>query len=141
MAMLFPDPFGSLLQFQQALDSLRASHWLEPSISGGGAYPPLNVFRKGEDIVILTELPGICKSDLEIQVKGRTLRLAGTKSVGYGDTASLHRRERLQGRFDRAVNLPVEIDAERVKAEYRDGILALYLPRAERDKPKTIAVA
>lgn len=141
MAFVFPDPFGSLLQFQQALDSLRASHWLEPSISGGGAYPQLNVFRKGEDIVILTELPGIRKSDLEIQVKGRTLRLAGSKSVAYGEKASLHRRERLEGRFDRAVSLPVEIDADRVKAEYRDGILALYLPRAERDKPKTIAVA
>lgn len=141
MALLFPDPFGNLLQFQQALDALRASPWLEPSVSGGGAYPPLNVFRKGDDIVIITELPGIRKSDLQIQVKGRTLRLAGTKSVGYGETASLHRRERLAGSFDRALTLPVEIDADHIKAEYRNGILALYLPRAERDKPKTIAVA
>ncbi len=78
MAVLFPDAFGTFLQFQQALDALRASSWLEPSISGGGAFPPLNVFRKGDDIVILT---------------------------------------------------------------YRDGVLALYLPRAERDKPKAITVA
>jgi len=52
----------------------------------------------------------------------------------------LHRRERVGGRFDRAITLPVEIDADHVKAECRDGILALYLPRAERDKPKSIAV-
>jgi HSP20 family protein len=52
----------------------------------------------------------------------------------------VHRRERLAGNFDRAITVPVEIDADQVKAEYRDGILALYLPRAERDKPKTISI-
>jgi HSP20 family protein len=56
----------------------------------------------------------------------------------YGDPAALHSRERLAGRFDRAITVPVEIDAAHVKAECRDGILALYLPRAERDKPKSI---
>jgi len=105
-----------------------------------GAYPPLNVFRQGDDIVLITELPGIHKKDLDIQVKGNTIRIAGSKAVQYGDSAALHRRERLAGRFDRAITVPVEIDADRVKAEYRDGILALYLPRAERDKPKSITV-
>ena len=141
MAVLFSDPFGTFLQFQQALDALRASSWLESSISGGGTFPPLNVFRKGDDIVILTELPGIRKADLQIQAKGRTIRLAGARPVEYGEKASLHRRERLAGSFDRTVTLPVEIDTDRIKAEYRDGILALYLPRAERDKPKAITVA
>jgi HSP20 family protein len=140
MAML-PDPFGTFLQFQQALDALRASSWLESSTSSGGTFPPVNVFRKGDDIVILTELPGIRKADLQIQAKGRTIRLAGARPVEYGEKASLHRRERLAGSFDRTVTLPVEIDADRIKAEYRDGILALYLPRAERDKPKAITVA
>jgi HSP20 family molecular chaperone IbpA len=86
-------------------------------------------------------VPGIAKSDLEIQVKGNIIRLAGAKSVNYPEKASLHRRERLAGRFDRAVTLPVEIDADGVKAECRDGILALFLPRAERDKPKSIRIA
>jgi HSP20 family protein len=139
--MLFPNPLGTLLEFQEAVDALRASSWLEPSVSGSGAFPPLNVFRKGEDVVIITELPGIRKADLQIQVKDRTIRLAGTKPVEYGEKASLHRRERAVGSFDRAVTLPIEIDADGVKAEYRDGILALYLPRAERDKPKTITIA
>jgi HSP20 family protein len=47
----------------------------------------------------------------------------------------------LAGSFDRAITLPVEIDADRVKAECRDGVLAVYLPRAERDKPRAISVA
>ena len=52
----------------------------------------------------------------------------------------MHRRERLAGRFDRAVTLPVEINPDGVKAEYRDGILALVLPQAESAKPKSIKI-
>jgi HSP20 family protein len=138
---LFPDPFDTLTSLQQALDSFRASGWLARSPSGGGSYPPMNVFRKGDDFVIIAEVPGIKKSELDVQVKGNTIRLAGTKSVHYPEKAGLHRRERLAGRFDRAMTLPVEIDPDGVKAECRNGILALFLPRAERDKPKSIQVA
>jgi HSP20 family protein len=138
---VFTDPFDALSNFQAALDAFRTSNWLGAGPSGGGAYPFVNVFRKGDDFIIVTELSGVKKSDLEVQVKGRTLHLAGVKSVSYPEKASVHRRERLAGRFDRAVTLPVEIDPDRVKAEYRDGILALFLPRAESDKPKTIKVA
>jgi HSP20 family protein len=135
------DPFDALSSFQQALDAFRASGWLEAGPSGRGAYPPLNVFRKGDDFVVIAEVPGVTKSDLEVQVKGSTIRLSGAKSVSYSEKAAVHRRERLGGEFDRAVTLPVEIDPDGVKAEYRDGILALFLPRAEHDKPKSIKVA
>jgi HSP20 family protein len=137
---LFPDPFNTLLGLQEALEAFRTSSWLQSGPSGGGSYPPLNVFRKGDDFVLIAEVPGINKSDLDLQVKGRTIRLSGTKTVEYTDKASLHRRERLAGRFDRSVTLPIEIDPEGVKAECRDGILALSLPRAERDKPRSIKI-
>lgn len=141
MAMLLPDPFDALVQFQQALDSFRTSGWLGAGPSAGGAYPPANVFRKGDDVIIVMEVPGVRKEDLRIDVKGRAIRVAGTKSVQYGDRASVHRRERLAGTFDRTIAVPVEIDADRVQAECRDGVLALHLPRAERDKPRTIAIS
>ena len=137
---IFPDPSDALSSFQQALDAFRASDWLEAGPSGGGAYPPLNVFRKGDDFVIITEIPGVRKSDLDVQVKGRTLRLSGQKTVGFPEKAAVHRRERLFGRFDRAITLPVAIEPEGVKAEYHDGVLALFLPRAESEKPKTIRI-
>ena len=140
MAVLL-DPFEALAGFQQALDAYRTSSWLDPGLSGSGAYPPLNVFRKGHDFIVIAELPGTKKSELDVQVKGRTIRLSGEKTVGYPEKAALHRRERLAGRFDRAVTMPIEINPEGVKAEYRDGILALFLPRAESDKPKSIKVA
>ncbi len=136
---LFPDPFDALASLQQAMDTFRSSDWLA-SMSGGGSYPPLNVFRKGDDFIVITELPGVDKSKLEVQVKGRTIRLAGTKAVTHPEKASVHRRERLAGRFDRAVTLPVEVNPDGVKAEYRDGILALFLPRAEQDKPRSIQI-
>lgn len=138
---LFPDPFDTLLTLQHALDSFRSSGWLGSGPSGGGGYPPLNVFRKGDDFIIITELPGLKKSELDVQVKGNSVRVAGTKAVNFPEKSAVHRRERLAGRFDRAITLPVQINPDGVKAEYRDGILALFLPRAEQDKPKSIQVA
>jgi HSP20 family protein len=137
---VIPDPFSALLGLQDALQAYRTRSWLQSSPSGGGSYPPLNIFRKGDDLVLIAEVPGINKSDLELQVKGRTIRLAGSKIVSYPEKASLHRRERLAGRFDRSVTLPVEVDPNGVKAECHDGILALYLPRAEQDKARSISI-
>jgi HSP20 family protein len=53
---------------------------------------------------------------------------------------SLHRRERLSGVFDRTLVVPMQIDADGIKAEYNDGLLALFIPRAEQDKPRTIEI-
>ncbi len=130
-----------VLRLQQALDSFRASDWLQSGPSAGGSYPPLNVFRKGPDLVLLAELPGVKKSELDVQVKGRTIRLAGSKDTIAPEGASAHRRERLSGRFDRALTLPIEIDPDRVRADYHDGMLALLLPAAEHAKPKSIKVS
>jgi HSP20 family protein len=138
--MLYSDPFDTLLELQQALDSFRTSSWLSTSTSGAGGFPPLNAFRKGDDIVVVAEAPGLLKDELDIQVKGRTIQISGAKSVAYGDRISLHRRERATGRFSRSLTLPVEINAEQVKAEYRDGVLAIFLPRVETDKPRSIKI-
>ena len=138
---LFLDPFNTLLGLQEALDAFRTSSWLQSSPSGGGSYPPINVFRKGDDYLLIAEVPGINKSEINLQVKGNTIRLSGAKAVNYGEKASIHRRERLVGRFDRSITLPVEIDPEGIRAECRDGILALSLPRAEGDKPRSISIA
>ncbi len=143
---LLSTPFDALLGLQQALDDFRASGWLGdagPSSGGGsgGAYPPVNVFRKGDEIAVIAEVPGVRGADLDVQVKGSTLRIAGTKSVTVPEGAGVHRRERAGGRFDRVLALPFGIDADAVQAECRDGLLALLLPRAARDKPRSIRVA
>ena len=61
--------------------------------------------------------------------------------MSYPDGVSVHRHERVAGEFDRTISLPVQLEPDRIKAEYRDGILALFLPRSERDKPRTITIS
>ena len=81
------------------------------------------------------------KSDaLAIEAKDNSLRLSGSKWVDYDEKASPHRRERVAGSFDRTITLPIRIDPDRIKAEYRDGVLALFIPRAESDKPRSIKI-
>ena len=138
--MLLPDAFDSLFHLQRALDNFQSSPWLQSGPSAGGTYPPLNVFRKDHDFVVVTELPGIDKADLDIQVKGNTIRISGHKAVSYPD-GSVHRRERMFGDFDRTLSIPVQLDPDAIKAEYRDGVLTLVLPRAERDKPRNIQIS
>jgi HSP20 family protein len=134
------DPFEALFRLQRELEGRRASDWLEDTTSGMGAYPPINVFQEGHDFVAIVELPGVDKGDLALKAKENTIRISGKKSVAYGDKVSVHRRERLAGNFDRTITLPVQIDPNGIKAELRDGILALYIPRAESDKPRAIKI-
>lgn len=140
MLMTFADPFDHLLRLQRDLESRLSSGWLEDGTAGMGAYPPINVFQQGHDFVAVVELPGVAKSDLELQAKESTIRISGKKSIDYGDKVSAHRRERIAGTFDRTITLPVRINPDGIKAEVRDGLLALFIPRAESDKPRAIAI-
>src|SRR5947207_14080133 len=101
MPMFLSDALDALLQFQQSLDTSQSTGWLGSSPSGGGSYPPLNVFRQGDEVVVIAEVPGVRKSDLQIEVKGRNIRIAGAKSDGYGVSTSLQRRERRGARVAR----------------------------------------
>jgi HSP20 family protein len=130
----------ALFDFQRALESRLESDWLRGATAGTGAFPPINVFQQGDNLVAIIELAGVDKSDLEIQAKDRTIRISGKKKVAYPEKVSVHRRERLSGTFDRTLTVPIHIDAERIKAEYRDGVLALFVPRAESDKPRSISI-
>jgi HSP20 family protein len=134
-------PIDALFDLQRALDSRLDSGWLSDTTSGTGAFPPINVFQQGDDLVAILEVPGVGKQDLDIQVKGNALRISGKKAIAYPEGASLHRRERLGGSFDRTLTVPMQINADGIKAEYRDGVLALFIPRAESDKPRSIKIS
>jgi HSP20 family protein len=140
MITAFSDPFDALLSLQQELDARLASDWLSDMTASRGPFPPINVFQQGDDILALMELPGVDKNDLQIQAKANTIRISGKKRVEYANEASVHRRERVTGEFDRTLSLPVQFDPDRIRAEYRDGLLAVFLPRAESDKPHSIKI-
>jgi HSP20 family protein len=141
MVTTFTDPFDALFNLQRALEARLESGWLQDLTTSRGPFPPINVFQQGEDILAIVELPGVDKSDLQIQVKDNTIRISGRKAIEFPEEVSVHRRERVRGDFDRTLSLPVQLDPDGIKAEYRDGILALFLPRADSDKPRTIAIA
>jgi HSP20 family protein len=140
MVMGYADPFEALFAFQRALENRLSSDWLGTTTAAMGTYPPINVFQQGDDLVAIVELPGVNKGDLNIQAKENTIRIAGQKTIDYPENVSLHRRERLSGVFDRTLAVPMQIDPDRIQAEYNDGLLALFIPRAEKDKPRTIEV-
>jgi HSP20 family protein len=140
ITMVTLDPLHALLSLQRALDRSFDSNWLRGSTTGMGTFPPINIFQQGDDFVALIELPGVSQNDIELQAKDRSIRLSGRKTVSFQDAASVHRRERVSGVFDRTITLPVQIDVERLKADYKDGVLALFIPRAESDKPRSIKI-
>jgi HSP20 family protein len=141
MVRTIPDPFDVLFNLQTALEARLESDWLRGATAGRGAYPPINVFQQGDDLVAILEIPGVRKEDLAIEAKDNMIRVSGKKFASYDEKASIHRRERLSGSFDRTLTVPIHIDADRIKAGYRDGILALFIPRAESDKPRTITIS
>jgi HSP20 family protein len=140
MIKMLSDPFDALFNLQRALDARLASEWLHDATTSRGPFPPINVFQQGDDILAIIELPGIDKEKLQIEAKENTSRISGTKAADYADGASVHRRERDFGQFDRTLSIPVKVDPDGIKAEYRDGVLALFLPRAESDKPRSIKI-
>jgi HSP20 family protein len=140
MVMRYLDPFDALFAFQQALENRFSSDWLGGGTAGTGAYPPINIFSQGDGLVALVELPGVNKDDLNIQAKENTIRISGRKNIEYPDDGSVHRRERLSGTFDRTLVVPMQVDPDGIKAEYNDGLLAIFIPRAEQDKPRSIQI-
>jgi HSP20 family protein len=140
MISRFSDPFDALFSIQRALDARRASDWLGARTTGMGAFPPINIFQQGDDFVAVVELPGMDRDHMGIEVKENTIRISGQKAVNYDEGASVHRRERVWGTFDRTLSVPVQIDPNGVRAEYNDGVLALFIPRAASDKPRTIKI-
>ncbi len=140
MVSSFRTPFDALFALQHAVDANLASGWLGAGTAGPGSFPPINVFQKGDDFVAVVELAGVDKDALEIEAKQNTIRIAGRKTINYDKSGSVHRRERVTGSFDRTIAVPIQIDPDAIRAEMRDGVLALFIPRAERDKPRKISI-
>ena len=134
-------PLSNLLRLQRALAGARTGNLLDPGTSSSGTFPPINVFQDKEDYVVVSEIPGVAKDDIDVQVHRNRIRLTGRKNVNYGDDISIHRRERKSGAFDRTLTLPFSIDPDSVTAEFRNGILALRLSPPESEKPRSITVS
>jgi HSP20 family protein len=130
------DPFREMTELRRAVNRL-----FGPSDGFAEAFPPLNIYCSDEEAVVSAEIPGVDKESLDISVSGSSFTLSGSREpVAAGKERSYLRRERFQGRFTRAVELPFNVEADKVMASLRDGILEVRLPRAESDKPRKIQI-
>jgi HSP20 family protein len=106
-------------------------------------YPMLNVSEDKDNVYVEALAPGLDPESIEVSVHQGQLRMAGEKPAITADVKpeAYHRSERGAGRFLRTLTLPAEVNADKVSAQYKNGLLLLSLPKAEQAKPKQIAVS
>ena len=107
-----------------------------------GWSPALDLYQSNDNVIAVVELPGMRKEDIEISLHDGTVTISGERkreNSSNGDKAE--RTERYVGTFRRSIALPTRVDAGKVSATYRDGILTVTLPKAEEVKPKQIQVS
>jgi HSP20 family protein len=105
-----------------------------------GWTPALDLYQNTDNVVAIVELPGMRKEDIEISLHDGMLTIGGERKEETSEGQSATRTERSTGKFRRSVTLPTRVDANKVNATYKDGLLTITLPKAEEAKPKQIQV-
>lgn len=102
----------------------------------------IDVIETAEMVIVNAEIPGIDPKEVDISITGNTLTIKGEKKVEKEEKEKqYHRIERNYGSFARIVEIPLLVDAEKVKAEYKNGVLKITIPKSEKIKPKQIHIS
>ena len=107
---------------------------------GARPYPAINVWEDGEKLYAEAEVPGLGLDDVEILIHGNELTLKGLRRPAEGDHSVYHRHERGTGEFSRHLTLPTDVDADRVEAALKDGVLMIVMPKSEKARARKITV-
>ena len=144
MAIVKVDPFREISAMQDRMARLFGDAYVRDEDTGfrGQWAPAVDIFESdNHDLVIKAELPGMTREDIEVTVENSTLVLKGTKKFDADIKEENYRRiERSYGTFNRSFTLPTTVDATKVSAEYKNGVLTVKLPFREEAKPRTINV-
>ncbi len=144
MAIVKVDPFRELAAMQDRMSRLFGDVYLRDEDTGfrGTWTPAVDIFETdGHDLVLKAELPGMTREDIEVTVENSTLVLKGTKKFDAEVKEENYRRiERTYGTFHRSFSLPNTVDATKVSADFKNGVLTVKLPFREEAKPRTINV-
>ena len=136
--------YGRLTDLRDEIDRLFESpltEWARASNLLSGWTPALDIYEDKDNLFVKVELPGMKREDIDVSLHEGSLSVSGErKSEQKHEDADTYRAERFFGRFQRTVTLPTPVAADKVKAEYRDGILTVTLPKTEEAKPKQINV-
>jgi HSP20 family protein len=137
--------FSRLSNLRDELDTLfELPFWSnvgrQTQLSSGWT-PALDLYQNNDNVIAVIELPGMRKEDIEISLHDGMLTIAGERRTETQDGEKAERSERYVGKFRRSITLPTRVDANKVSATYKDGILTVTLPKAEEAKPKQIQVS
>jgi HSP20 family protein len=129
------DPFRDLDRLSQEL-------WSSSPASGVPARIPMDAVRNGEQVEIHLELPGFDPGSIDVEVENNVLTISAERNLESErrETEEVLVRERRYGRFTRQLSLGDNLDADRLEANYRDGVLTLTVPVAEQAKPRKVEV-
>jgi len=144
MNLLRWNPLSDVAALQNQMNHLFDSTlygW--PGESGTRTWmPPADIFETEDELVVTADLPGVDLKNIDLRVENNILTIAGErKPQETPKNGNVHRVERMYGAFARSFTLSTPVDTERVKANYKDGVLKVALPKAEVAKPKRIAIA
>lgn len=146
MAIVRWEPFRDLLSLQERMNRMFNEQYRGTSEDewalGGSWAPAVDIYEQGHDIVLKAELPGVDPKDVDIRLENNVLTLRGQRKFeNEVKKESYHRVERSYGSFTRSFTLPSVVDQANIKAEVKDGILKLVLPKREEAKPKQIEIS
>lgn len=136
-------PFAQLERMRRDMDRLGNALFSRSGLRTGaaGVFPALNLTEDRDNYYVRAELPGVETSDLDLQVHGKSLTLAGERKItSAGENVKYHRREREAGKFSRIIDLPREINVDKVEAQMSNGVLTVRIAKAEAAKPRQIEV-
>ncbi len=139
------DPFREVVDLRDTMDRLFDRGFSRPwrliTWDTGNGFFPLDLYETDEDVVVRASLPGAKPEDVQISVTGETLTIkAETREEHEEKSPDFHRQERYYGSMQRALTLPVRIDADKAEAEFENGVLTLRLPKAPEVRSKTIEI-
>lgn len=128
----FPNGVATLHRLQNEMDQLFGGLFNEKTTPFAGIKgPAVNVWEKDDGFVVEAELPGFSINDVDVTVEGAEVVLRGERNFeSPAVQATIHKRERWSGKFERRLEFPVEIDASKAEASMRDGVLTLTLPKS-----------
>lgn len=127
-------PLGALLEPEPWIGASRGGATAEPALWS----PPVEVFHRGDDLVIRADLPGVKKEDVHVEVEDDVLVLSGERRAEHEERGDGYfRSERRYGSFNRAVALPEGVNADRCEASFKDGVLEITLPAPKQEERKT----
>lgn len=138
-------PFRELKRLQDEMDRLFESLWgrelARPTVVEAAWSPSVDVYETKDAIVIDAELPGVKPSDVKVTLTENTLTIKGEKSREKEiKEENYHRVERVYGSFARSFTLPAGVQADKIQATFKDGVLKITIPKAEEAKPKEIEI-